>query len=50
MILDRVEISNTDDMEIRKNYYTCVNPRCGEFGKAYATDGTNTEATVKRQK
>lgn len=49
MILDRIEISNKNDVEIIKNYYTCVNPRCGEFGKAYATDGSNTEVTVKRQ-
>lgn len=49
MILDRVEITMSGDTEIRKHYYACVNHRCSEFGKAFAVDGTQTEATVKRQ-
>ena len=43
MILDHVTITNN----ITQFYYTCVNPRCTERGKAYTPSGVESEAKVK---
>lgn len=43
MIIDH--ISETDN--ITQFYYTCVNPKCTEFRKAYTPMGDESEAQVK---
>lgn len=39
MLLDRVEGNNY--------YYTCTNPRCSEYKKAYTMSGQEKESTIK---
>lgn len=43
MFLDHVE----EREGIKAMYYSCVNPNCKEFGKAYSLTGQEKDAQIK---
>lgn len=45
MLLDHVSEKDGE----KTFFYSCVNPKCKEFGKAYTPTGKETESTIKER-
>lgn len=43
MLLDRV----TEEKGEKIFYYSCINPKCSEYGKAYTANGQESESMIK---
>lgn len=43
LLLDHV----TEKSGIKEFFYTCINPRCSEKGKAFKPTGETTKSTIK---
>jgi len=45
MLLDHV----AEKDGVKTFYYSCINPGCKEYGKAYTATGKETESTIKER-